>query len=78
MIFTTWTPKGMRIGLGGEVDDVLALADARRGRCWAETSPGPRRWMMPGEARSRTSTAFMGSPVSSRSRGEVLQLHGHA
>ena len=68
-IFTTRTPNGTRMVSAVRCTMCSPSLAPARSTC-AETSPGAElRWMMPGEARSRTSTAFTGSPVSSRSRG---------
>src|SRR5437773_6103700 len=73
--FTTRTPKGTRIE--SELRWMMRSPSPEPARLiWAETSPGPRAWMIPGEARSRTSTSFTGSPVSSRFTGKFWSSTG--
>ena len=75
LIFTTRTPKGTRmespVRCTMRSPSVAPFTSMR-----AEMSPGPSRWMMPGEARSRTSTAFDRLAGQLEVLGEVLQLHG--
>src|SRR6266496_3071651 len=73
--FTTRTPKGTRIE--SELRWMMRSPSPEPARLiWAETSPGPRAWMIPGEARSRTSTLLTASPVSSRFAGKFWSSTG--
>src|SRR5260221_1568003 len=75
VILTTRTPKGTRTVSGVRWMIRSPSPDPAR-LIWAEISPGPRAWMIPGDARRRTSTLFTGSPVSSRLWGKFCSSTG--
>ena len=71
-------PERHADGVAGQVDDVLALADARQVDAGPRRRPGPRRWMMPGDGAQPHLHRVHRLARQLEVLGEVLQLHGHA
>ena len=70
VILTTRKPNGTWI-MPGVSWTIRSPSSAPARSIVASTLPDSRLLMRPGEARTRTSTAFTASPVSSRSRGTL-------